>query len=205
MVSKLLNKGDRSLKTKSVLSSQFVTTQLFTFSLLVWLSCTLTSCWTIKTITVTDYPQLRTDLHYEQLVGQTKQQVLTTLSAPNQIVDDGMGGEILIYESTQYVTEQNSASTIQGDVVAPEAQSDTKSHAIGREYKSYIHAFINDSNICYHVNAEVYTQATTHKECYRYPSSSSAIFACFPPAVGVWIWLPWYLINQKHPKRVDCE
>lgn len=168
---------------------------------LVLLTCAMTSCWTIRTVTVTDYPQLRTDNPYAELKGKIKQQVLTALSAPNKVVDDGMGGEILMYESVQRVTEDNSS----GKVITEDlAVYDTKSHAIDREYKSYVHVFINDSNMCYHVNAEVYTQASTHNECYKYPSDMSALLACIAPPLGSTIWLIWYCVNKKHPKRTIC-
>lgn len=162
----------------------------------------MTSCWTIRTITVTDYPQLRTDNPYAELKGKTKQQVLTILSAPNKVMGDGMGGEILMYESVQYVTEDNSSGKV---IAADLAVYDTKSQVINHEYRSYVHVFINDSNICYHVNAEVYTQASTRNECYKYPSDASALLGCIAPPLGSTIWLIWYFVNRKHPKMTECK
>lgn len=175
--------------------------QVFICSVLVLLTCAMTSCWTIRTVTVTDYPKLRTDNPYAELKGKTKQEVLTVLSAPNKVVDDGMGGEILMYESVQRVTEDNSSGKVIDEDLAV---YDTKSHAIDREYKSYVHIFINNSNICYHVNAEVYTQASTHNECYKYPSDVSALLCCIAPPLGSTIWLIWYCVNRKHPQRTIC-
>lgn len=117
------------------------------------------SCYTTKTevYTVNDFPAFR-----KQCVGQTHNQIVSKLGAPQRQVSDGNGGSILIYETTKTTSVSNSLAT------AYNINYFTKTYTPGVNTTTqqttttdYVQYFINADNVCYDVKTNI---PMTHKE-----------------------------------------
>lgn len=118
---------------------------------------TLSSCYTTKTglhdeqVVVNDFPAFK-----EQCVGQTHNQIVTKLGAPQRTASDGQGGTILIYENTTTTSISNTVAKAY-DVnyftrtYTPGAQTSTQVSS----QTDYIHYFVNSNHVCYDVKTNI--------------------------------------------------
>lgn len=203
------------------------------FLLLMLVGVTMTSCWAVRSITVTDIPEKYIGNKYDALIGMSKAQVLAEMSVPDRTMDDGLGGEILIYEKkeqvskttgravtssttnvstkpvTNYWTGQTSLQSTGNTSTANSLNSTT----VTKENKEYVNVFINTNSTCYKVDTnigDIYEPAVTHKECYKYPKTSGFWWFIHPFGwpVGI-IYGIWYgSANAKYKRgetMVPCD
>lgn len=130
------------------------------FNLLVMLlvlATTLTSCFSTKEglhteqFTVNDFPQFR-----KMCIGQTHNQIVTKLGAPQRTLSDGAGGSILVYENTTTTTVSNSIKTaynvnIFTGTYTP-GMNTTSQQTTSTDYVQY---FVNSESICYDVKTNI--------------------------------------------------
>lgn len=161
---------------------------------------------------------------YKDMVGMSKNTIIQYLSAPDRIMHDGNGGEILIYEKRSTITKV-SASAISSSYTSSAAVAgynqyggisavgasrttsgyDYASQAISAEQKDYINFFINSSGKCYRVNTnvgDVYSPGD--KTCARV-ANANLMWFLIPPFtlfVGIPVTI-WYLCNME--KTAPCE
>ena len=194
------------------------------FLLLMLVGFTMTSCWSYKTMTVTDIPDKYVGNKFDDLVGMSKSQILSELSVPDRTMDDGLGGEILIYEDKAQITETegrvttSSTTNINTKPVTNAWTGQTSLSSTGKtsttntqnstsvttEYKDYLNVFINQSGVCYKIDTnvgDIYEPAVTHKECWKEPKRGGLWLLC-PPFVpfGV-IYAIWYGVQNAKCKR----
>lgn len=190
----------------------------------------MTSCWTVQSVTVTDIPEKYIGNAFDDLVGMTKAEVLEDMSVPDRTMDDGLGGEILVYEKKEQVTKTTgrvttSSTTINTKPVTNAWTGETSLSSTGRtsttntqnstsvtqEHKDYVNVFINTNGVCYKVDTNIgdlYEPAVTHQECYKVPKPS--VFAAWIcPPIGL-IASIWYLaqnakVNRGDAKLVPCD
>ena len=130
----------------------------------------LSSCFTTATgtrtgtLTIDDFPAFR-----EQCIGQTHNQIVTKLGAPQRQVSDGAGGSILIYENTTTSTISNSLSS------AYNINFFTRTYTPGMQTTTqqitntdYVHYFVNADNICYEVKTNIPMTHTEQSAPYEY-------------------------------------
>lgn len=159
------------------------------FLLLMLVSVVMTSCWTVQSVTVTDIPEKYIGNEYDELVGMSKAEILEVMSIPGRTTDDGLGGEVLLYERM------------------------VKKPPYGIEEKEYVHVFVNTDRICYKVDTNIgdlYEPAVTHQECYKVPNRG-LLWMLMPP-ITVWGIIPaiWYAaqnakVNRGDAKLVPCD
>lgn len=153
---------------------------------------TLSSCYTTKTglhqeqVVVDDFPAFR-----EQCIGQTHNQIVTSMGAPQRTEADGTGGSILIYENTTTTSVSNSIATAYNinyykKTYTPGAQttSQVSSHT------DYVQFFVNSNNVCYEVKSNIpmkHTENRTVDGPYRKLHKGRTIWwwLGFPATLGV--------------------
>lgn len=201
------------------------------FLLLMLVCVVMTSCWTVQSVTVTDIPEKYIGNAFDDLVGMTKAEVLEDMSVPDRTMDDGLGGEILVYEKKEQVTKTtgrvttSSTTNVNTKPVTNAWTGETSLSSTGRtsttntqnstsvtqEHKDYVNVFINTNGICYKVDTNIgdlYEPAVTHQECYKVPKTS--VFAAWiVPPFGL-IASIWYLaqnakVNRGEAKLVPCD
>ncbi len=155
----------------------------------------LTSCFTTATgtrtdtLTIDDFPAFR-----DQCIGQTHNQIVTKLGAPQRQVTDGAGGTILIYENTTTSTVSSSLAS------AYNINFFTRTYTPGMQTTSqqvtttdYVHYFVNADNICYEVKTNIPMTHTEQSAPYEYEykkikwGKSIALVLGVPILVGVTI------------------
>lgn len=150
---------------------------------LMLVACVMTSCWSVKSISVVDIPERFAGNKHDYLVGMTRAQVYEEMSLPNRVEDNGAGGKILVYETVEHITENiqkhtysasasaaskgaSSAAAVAGNGVAVGAgnsatvagmqanENSTNSSVVTtKENRTYVNVFINQDDICYKVKA----------------------------------------------------
>lgn len=157
---------------------------------------------------------------YKEMQGKTKNQILQAMSAPDRITEDGMGGEIMVYENFETVTtssgySSSSSSSASGAVAGydrygrPAAvgvsqtsgNSGYNSQTVTQNQKSYVNFFVDKNGVCYKVNTNIgdrYTDAPT--ECYK-TANSSVLWWLMPPftPIGIGCFI-WYEVNKNKMK-----
>lgn len=100
-------------------------------------------------------------------LGQTHNQIVTSLGAPQRELPDGNGGTILIYENTTTRTISQSVAT------AYNINFFTRTYTPGMETQSkqvtntdYIQYFVNSNNVCYEVKTNIPMTHTENREVY---------------------------------------
>lgn len=129
---------------------------------------TLSSCYTTKTglhpvsYTVDDFPAFR-----KQCIGQSYNQIVTALGAPQRRSPDGNGGNILIYENSETTSISNSIAK------AYDVNYFTRTYTPGVETSTkqitttyYVHYFVDSKNYCYEVKTNIPMKHTETKEVY---------------------------------------
>ena len=194
---------------------------------------TMTSCWVTKTITVTDIPEKYIGNAFDELVGMTKAEVLEDMSIPDRTMDDGLGGEVLIYEKKEQVTKTSgyvttssttnvntkpvtNAWTGQTSLASTGRTSTTTgqhSTSVTEEHKDYVNVFINTNGVCYKVDTNIgdmYDPAVTHQECYKVPNRG-LLWMLIPP-ITIYGIIPaiWYAaqnakVKNGKAKLVPCD
>ena len=205
----------------------------FKFLLLMLVGVTMTSCWVTKTITVTDIPEKYIGNAFDELVGMTKAEVLEDMSIPDRTMDDGLGGEVLIYEKKEQVTKTSgyvttssttnvntkpvtNAWTGQTSLASTGRTSTTTgqhSTSVTEEHKDYVNVFINTNGVCYKVDTNIgdmYDPAVTHQECYKVPNRG-LLWMLIPP-ITIYGIIPaiWYAaqnakVKNGKAKLVPCD
>lgn len=196
------------------------------FLLLMLVGVTMTSCWTYHSVTVTDIPEQYLGNKYDALVGMSKSQVLAEMSVPDRTMDDGLGGEVLIYEKKEQVSKTTGYSAASATTkpvtnywtgqtsLQSSGYNSMNSSTVTQENKEYVNVFINADNICYKIDAnigDIYEPAVTHQECYKEPNP--ILLAISIPYSLVLVGLPhaiWYGVQKAKIKKegrivVDCE
>lgn len=203
------------------------------FLLLMLVGVTMTSCWVTKTITVTDIPEKYIGNAFDELVGMTKAEVLEDMSIPDRTMDDGLGGEVLIYEKKEQVTKTSgyvttssttnvntkpvtNAWTGQTSLASTGRTSTTTgqhSTSVTEEHKDYVNVFINTNGVCYKVDTNIgdmYDPAVTHQECYKVPNRG-LLWMLIPP-ITIYGIIPaiWYAaqnakVKNGKAKLVPCD
>lgn len=133
----------------------------------------MTSCITKKVvgtcydnITVNDFPAFE-----KKCIGQTYNQIVTALGAPQRREPDGTGGNILIYENTTTKTVSNALATAYNVNVYTKTYTpgvNTTTQQITQT--DYIHYFVNSNNECYKVVTNIpmsHTEKSEPYECKR--------------------------------------
>ena len=203
----------------------------FNFLLLMLVCVVMTSCWAVQSVTVTDIPEKYIGNAFDDLVGMTKAEVLEDMSVPDRTMDDGLGGEILVYEKKEQVTKTtgrvttSSTTNVSTKPITNAWTGETSLSSTGRtsttntqnstsvtqEHKDYVNVFINTNGVCYKVDTNIgdlYEPAVTHQECYKVPKTS--VFAAWIcPPIGL-IASIWYLaqnakVNRGDAKLVPCD
>ena len=203
------------------------------FLLLMLVGVTMTSCWVTKTITVTDIPEKYIGNAFDELVGMTKAEVLEDMSIPDRTMDDGLGGEVLIYEKKEQVTKTSgyvttssttnvntkpvtNAWTGQTSLASTGRTSTTTgqhSTSVTEDHKDYVNVFINTNGVCYKVDTNIgdmYDPAVTHQECYKVPNRG-LLWMLIPP-ITIYGIIPaiWYAaqnakVKNGKAKLVPCD
>ena len=198
------------------------------FLLLMLVGVTMTSCWVTKTITVTDIPEKYIGNAFDELVGMTKAEVLEDMSIPDRTMDDGLGGEVLIYEKKEQVTKTSgyvttssttnvntkpvtNAWTGQTSLASTGRTSTTTgqhSTSVTEEHKDYVNVFINANGVCYKVDTNIgdmYDPAVTHQECYKVPNRG-LLWMLMPP-ITIYGIIPaiWYAAQNAKVKRGEAK
>lgn len=194
------------------------------FLLLMLVSIVMTSCWTVRSVTVTDIPEQYVGNKYDALVGMSKAQVLAEMSVPDRTMDDGLGGEVLIYEKKEQVsttTGYSAASATTKPVtnywtgqtsLQSSGYNSMNSSTVTQENKEYVNVFIDANSTCYKVDAnigDIYEPAVTHQECYKAPNLVAPLVMTFIPGVNIIAWI-WYgvqnsKVNRGKAKVVPCD
>ena len=201
------------------------------FLLLMLVAVTMTSCWTVQSVTVTDIPEKYIGNAFDELVGMTKAEVLEDMSVPDRTMDDGLGGEILVYEKREQIAKTtgrattSSTTNVNTKPVTNYWTGQTSLQSTGRtsttnslnsttvttENKEYVNVFINTNGVCYKVDTNIgdmYEPAVTHQECYKVPKTS--VFAAWIcPPIGLLTSI-WYLaqnakVKNGKAKLVPCD
>ena len=203
------------------------------FLLLMLVGVTMTSCWTVQSVTVTDIPEKYIGNAFDELVGMTKAEVLEDMSIPDRTMDDGLGGEVLIYEKKEQVTKTSgyvttssttnvntkpvtNAWTGQTSLASTGRTSTTTgqhSTSVTEEHKDYVNVFINANGVCYKVDTNIgdmYDPAVTHQECYKVPNRG-LLWMLIPP-ITIYGIIPaiWYAaqnakVKNGKAKLVPCD
>ena len=203
------------------------------FLLLMLVGVTMTSCWTVQSVTVTDIPEKYIGNAFDELVGMTKAEILEDMSIPDRTMDDGLGGEVLIYEKKEQVTKTSgyvttssttnvntkpvtNAWTGQTSLASTGRTSTTTgqhSTSVTKEHKDYVNVFINTNGVCYKVDTNIgdmYDPAVTHQECYKVPNRG-LLWMLIPP-ITIYGIIPaiWYAaqnakVKNGKAKLVPCD
>ena len=198
------------------------------FLLLMLVGVTMTSCWTVQSVTVTDIPEKYIGNAFDELVGMTKAEVLEDMSIPDRTMDDGLGGEVLIYEKKEQVTKTSgyvttssttnvntkpvtNAWTGQTSLASTGRTSTTTgqhSTSVTEEHKDYVNVFINANGVCYKVDTNIgdmYDPAVTHQECYKVPNRG-LLWMLMPP-ITIYGIIPaiWYAAQNAKVKRGEAK
>ena len=195
------------------------------FLLLMLVSVVMTSCWTVQSVTVTDIPEQYVGNKYDALVGMSKAQVLAEMSVPDRTMDDGLGGEVLIYEKKEQVSKTTGYSAASATTkpvtnywtgqtsLQSSGYNSMNSSTVTQEKKEYVNVFIDGNSTCYKVDAnigDIYEPAVTHQECYKAPNPR-LLWMLMPPITMIgWIPSIWYLaqeakIKKGKVKMVACD
>ncbi len=191
------------------------------FTILVVL-CLMTSCYTTLSVTETITPEKYAKDTHDHLVGKTKSEILSEMSVPDRVMDDGLGGEILVYEKKEQVTEtkgkQTSSSSTRtsytphknyytggvSNVTGTGYTSTSNSintKSVTKERKDYVNAYLNKEGVCYKVDSEIYQPAVTTEKCYKKLDKAMLWWLCppftFPVGIGMAIW---YLVDKDKLK-----
>lgn len=118
---------------------------------------TLSSCYTTTTglhsvsYEVDDFPAFR-----KQCIGQSYNQIVTALGAPQRQSPDGNGGNILVYENSTTTSISNSIAK------AYNVNYFTRTYTPGVETSTqqitttdYVHYFVDSNNVCYEVKTNI--------------------------------------------------
>lgn len=127
---------------------------------------TLSSCYTTTTglhsvsYEVDDFPAFR-----KQCIGQSYNQIVTALGAPQRQSPDGNGGNILIYENSTTTSISNSIAK------AYNVNYFTRTYTPGVETSTqqitttdYVHYFVDSNNVCYEVKTNIPMKHTQTKK-----------------------------------------
>ena len=190
------------------------------FLLLMLVGVTMTSCWTYHSITVTDIPKQYIGNKYDVLVGMSKADVLAEMSVPDRTMDDGLGGEVLIYEKKEQVSKTTGYSAASASTkpvtnywtgqtsLQSTGYNSMNSSTVTKENKEYVNVFINADNICYKIDAnigDIYEPAVTHQECYKAPNSK-LLWMLMPPIMVIgWIPALWVIAQDAKIKKGKYE
>ena len=132
------------------------------FLLLLLAAVTVTACGTVRRVSADPA---------QPWVGFTTQDILSRMGTPDQILGDGNGGSILVYESTPDYTSPDY------DILAPEASAAPR---------RYAYFYLDDEGYCYKVDAN-----------RNLPSPPSLYLS--EPRISFWvdllIWTPLLLIG----------
>lgn len=129
---------------------------------LIWMLMSITmlsSCYSTKTqvLTVNDFPAFR-----NQCIGQTHNQIVAKLGAPQRTESDGNGGRILIYENTTTTSVSNSLATAYNVNYFNRTYTPGVSTTTQQTKKTdYVQYFVNAQNVCYDVKTNI---PMTHQE-----------------------------------------
>lgn len=106
-----------------------------------------------------DFPAFR-----KQCIGQTYNQIVTSLGAPQRQSPDGNGGNILVYENTTTTSISSSIAK------AYDVNYATGTYTPGLETATqqttttdYVQYFVNSNNICYEVKTNISMRHTKMK------------------------------------------
>ena len=192
------------------------------FLLLMLVCVVMTSCWTVQSVTVTDIPEKYIGNAFDDLVGMTKAEVLEDMSVPDRTMDDGLGGEVLIYEKKEQVSKTTgySAASATTKPVTRTGQTSLQSSGynsmnsstVTQENKEYVNVFIDANSTCYKVDTnigDIYEPAVTHQECYKVPNINAPLVMTVIPGVNIIGWI-WYAVqkskvNRGKVKVVPCD
>lgn len=146
-------------KLKSILKSFKSITWIFA-CVLAFSSCKSTY---VEKFTVNDFPAFR-----NQCIGQTYNQIVTNLGAPQRQTPDGNGGTILIYENTTTTSISNSLAK------AYNVNYFSKTYTPGVETTTqvinktdYVQYFVNSNNVCYDVKTNIPMSHVEKGNSYR--------------------------------------
>ena len=195
------------------------------FLLLMLVGVVMTSCWTVRSVTVTDIPEQYVGNKYDALVGMSKAQVLAEMSVPDRMMDDGLGGEVLIYEKKEQVSKTTGYSAASATTkpvtnywtgqtsLQSSGYNSMNSSTVTQENKEYVNVFIDANSTCYKVDAnigDIYEPAVTHQECYKVPNTK-LLWMLMPPVMVIgWIPALWVVaqeakINKGKVEVVPCD
>ena len=139
----------------------------FNFLLLMLVCVVMTSCWTVQSVTVTDIPEKYIGNAFDDLVGMTKAEVLEDMSVPDRTMDDGLGGEVLIYEKKEQVSKTTGYSAASATTrpvtnywtgqtsLQSSGYNSMNSSTVTQENKEYVNVFIDANSTCYKVDANI--------------------------------------------------
>ena len=195
------------------------------FLLILMLGCMMTSCYTTFSVSKTVTPAHYATNDFDHLVGKTKPEILSIMSVPDRIIEDGLGGEILIYEKKEQVTRTSGTQTsksntnvthtphtgVDGDNYVKSHGSTTttnniNSTSVTTEYKDYVNAFIGTDGVCYKVDSQIWHPEVTKQDCYK-ELKSSVLWWLVPPVTPIGIITSIWLIIDRAigPRPVDCK
>ncbi len=138
------------------------------FAIMLLLATSLTSCYTTKEgwhmeqSTVDDFPAFR-----KMCIGQSHNQIVTKLGAPQRTLSDGAGGTILVYENTTTTTVSNSVKTAYNvdyfNKTYTPGVSTTSQQTTNTDYIQY---FVNSESVCYDVKTNIPMTHVEDKKVY---------------------------------------
>ena len=135
-----------------------------------------------QSFVVDDFPRFR-----EQCIGQTYNQIVTKLGAPQRREPDGMGGNILIYESTTTTSISNAVATAYNVNYLTKTYTPGTSTTTKQVSKTdYVNYFVNSDNICYDVKTNIpmtRTETRTVDGKYKKFSWGKTLAVIFTPSV----------------------
>ena len=165
----------------------------------------------------TTYSVYKGNVH-QQAIGQSKNEILRSYGVPENIMDDGAGGIILVYEKYTQTTTTNSAtgsygssSTTGGGIygngrVVGEQQTKVGAVSSSNEIsqtstsKTYCYLFLDSNNIVYDYKTNYgslydYNQCFNKKETWWWVRYSCLFI--FPAVITI----PWAIVEQKKAKK----
>ena len=174
------------------------------FFIFIILSLLLSSCISTEIITVQEYRTVKktrpkTETRYKTVVdkegywngnkfdiykNKSKNYILQSLGAPERLMDDGNGGELLIYEDVEIKTEVNNNTSSSNSSYASASGYGSSVYGVGssssygssrtnistKEVKKEVIFYINRNRICYNIKANygnIWVPQKTHQESYK--------------------------------------
>jgi hypothetical protein len=184
--------------------------------LAIFIPLLLTSCYST-------YSVYKGNVH-EQAVGKTKNEILRSYGVPNQIISDGAGGEVLVYEnytqttvtSTNSDTKGGSSSIAgltyrrNGAVIQSETKggSSTSTRTVSQTSlnKTFCNLYVGPDNVIYDYNTN-YGAEYNYFSCFNRKKTWIAVGVSCLAIWPAFITVPWAIIAQKKAKKnsVICD